>query len=198
MPYYSSMDVPIYPEDEATDEITEIYEDIKRSMQLPGVPNYYTAVSSSPSGLAMIWQMTKASQANSTLPKSLGAMINYTIATKSYCEYCSSAFELNCRTMGVNEDTLAMLVENLEGVNPRRLKVIIEFALKAAKYPQDLNLQDYDRVRNEGVTEEEIVEIVVLAAFTALLDVVADALKVEVDPGVMQGLGRDYVFSPDE
>jgi uncharacterized peroxidase-related enzyme len=192
------MDIPIYTEDEATEDLTEIYDDIKRSMQLPGVPNYYTAVSSSPNTLAMLWQMIKISQENSTLPNSLGSMINYVIATESYCEYCSSVFELNCRTMGVNEDTLAMLIENLEGVNPRRIKVIIEFALKAAKYPQELDLKDYNRLRDEGVTDEEIVEIVILSAFTALLDVVADALKVEVDPGVLQGLGRDYVFAPDK
>jgi uncharacterized peroxidase-related enzyme len=191
------MDVPIYQEGEVSGEVTEIYEDIKRGMQLPFVPNFYTALSSSPSGLAMLWQMNRAYENNMTLPQSLTAMINYIIATESYCEYCSSAYEMNCRTLGIDEDVLEMLLKDLENVNPRRIKVIIEFALKAAKYPQELSVEDFDKVRAEGITDQELIEIVMVSAYTVLTDIVADALKIEVDPAIFQILGRDYVFSPD-
>ena len=83
-------------------------------------------------------------------------------------------------------------------MNPRRIKAILEFALKAAKYPQDLNLNDYDKVREEGVTDAEIVEIVMISAFTVLTDIVADALKIVVDPPIFDVLERDYVFEPGD
>jgi uncharacterized peroxidase-related enzyme len=194
MPYFSSMDVPIYTEEEATGEVAQLYDEIKREMQLPFVPNFYTALSSSPSGLAMLWEMSQAANKNTTLPQSLGAMINYTIATKSYCEYCSSAYEMNCRTLGVNEETLEMLIKDLENVNPRRIRIIINFALKAAKYPQELNRDDFDKVRDEGVTDAEIIEIIMISAMTVLTDIVADALKIEVDPAIFEVIGRDQVF----
>ncbi len=190
MPYYSSMDVPIYSEEEATGEVAKIYEEIKQNSPYPVVPNYFTALSSSPSGLAMLWEMSIAYQKNLTIPQALVAMISYTIAAKSECEYCSSAHELTCRTMGVNEETLEMLIKDLENLNPRRVRVIIDFAYKAAKHPQELNLEDYERVREEGVTDAEIVEIVMIAATAVLSDIVADALKIEVDEMVLQGLGR--------
>lgn len=190
MPYYSSMDVPIYKEDEATGEIAEIYNEIKRELQYPVVPNLFTALSSSPSGLAMFWEMSKAYYGNLTIPQSLVAMISYTIATKSQCEYCSSSHEMTCRTMGINEETLEMLVKDLENVNPRRIRVIIDFAYKAAKHPQELNIDDFNRVREEGVTEAEIIEIVLVAGIAVLSDIVADALKIEVDPIILEALGR--------
>ncbi len=196
MPYYSSMDVPIYQENEATGEVAKIYDEIKRELQFPIVPNFYTALSSSPSGLKMMYQFNQTIQENRTLPQSLVAMINYIIATKSYCEYCSSAFEMNCRTLGIDEDVLDMLINDLENVNPIRIKVIIEFALKAAKYPQELSLEDYDKVREQGVTDEEIIEIILISAITVLSDIVADALKIEVDPAIFDAIGRDYVFEP--
>lgn len=194
MPYYSSMDVPIYNEDEVGGEIAQTYDEIKRHMQLPFVPNIYTALSSSPSALNMLFKMNQAMDEHLTLPQSLAAMINYTIATKSYCEYCSAAHEMTCRTMGINEETLAMLIENLDEVNPRRLKVIIEFALKAAKHPQDLNRDDYEQLREEGVTDAEMVEIVMIAGFAVLSDIVTDALKIEVDPIIFEMIGRNQVF----
>ena len=41
-----------------------------------------------------------------------------------------------------------------------------------------------------GVTDAEIVEIVMIAAAAVLSDIIADALKIEVDPMVLQMLGR--------
>jgi hypothetical protein len=41
-----------------------------------------------------------------------------------------------------------------------------------------------------GVTDAEIVEIVMIAAVAVLSDIFADALKIEVDPMVLQMLGR--------
>jgi alkylhydroperoxidase family enzyme len=41
-----------------------------------------------------------------------------------------------------------------------------------------------------GVTDAEIVEIVMIAAVAVLSDIIADALKIEVDPMVLQMLGR--------
>ena len=48
----------------------------------------------------------------------------------------------------------------------------------------------FEEVRQEGITDEEIVEIIVIAAVFAYNDILADALKVDVDHMVAQALGR--------
>jgi alkylhydroperoxidase family enzyme len=69
--------------------------------------------------------------------------------------------------------------------------VTIEFALRVASGSKDLVREDYDKLRAHGVTDEELVEIIQVAAIGSSGDVLADALKVEVDDMVAQALGRN-------
>jgi alkylhydroperoxidase family enzyme len=98
--------------------------------------------------------------------------------------------EVTCRTLGIDEETLAQLVEDLGAVNPLRVKAIIEFALKAAKHPQELVAEDYEYVRDQGVSDEEIVEIILIAAVGVFSDILADSLKIEVDAITRQALNQ--------
>jgi hypothetical protein len=50
--------------------------------------------------------------------------------------------------------------------------------------------EDYDRVRDQGVTDGEIVEIIKTAAFAVLTDIVADALQVDVDNMISMALNQ--------
>jgi len=70
------------------------------------------------------------------------------------------------------------------------MRAIVEFAVKASRNPQSLVPEDYERVRAQGVTDEELVEIILIAAMGKYLDTLADALKIEVEPMIAQALGR--------
>ena len=188
MTFLATNGLRMIEEDEATDEVAEIYNEMKRELQMPFVLNMMKALAASPDMLALQWNMTRAYYKHTTLPQSLIAMIGYTIATKNNCTYCSVHNELTCRTLGIDEDTLDKLVKDLGNVNPQRIRAMIEFALKVAKHPQDLIRADYDKLRDQGITEEEIVEIIVVAAVSAYNDIVADALQIEVDTMVTESL----------
>jgi len=181
MAYLPTNGLPFIEEEEATGDIVEIYTDMKRDLQLPFVPNLVKAMAASPETLAFFVNLWVSSEEYRTLPASLVSMINYTIATKSNCTYCSASNELNCRTLGVDQDTLDKLIKDLGNLRPERIQAIIDFSLKIAKHPQDLTRQDFDKVRKQGVTDGEIVEIIITAALSVFSDIVADALQVDVD-----------------
>jgi uncharacterized peroxidase-related enzyme len=182
--------LPIIEEEEATGEVARIYAEIKRDLQVPVVPNYAKAMAVSPAALTVYWDFQRSFYQHTTLPQSLTAMILFTIAETANCKYCSAGNEFTCRTLGVDEETLSALVEDLGTVSPQRLQAIIAFAIKAAEDPQGLVAEDYDRVREQGVTDEEMGEIILIAAIGKYNDILADALKVEVDPMVAEALGR--------
>jgi uncharacterized peroxidase-related enzyme len=117
-------------------------------------------------------------------------MISYCIPTAKECTYCAANGELFCRTLGIDEETLKMLAQDLGNISPKRVQAIIQFALKCALDPQQLAAEDYDRVRDQGVSDEEIVEIIFIAAIANFSDTLADALKIEVDEMVSQVLGQ--------
>ena len=125
---------------------------------------------------------------HSTLPQSLRAMISYAIAEQNDCQYCSAAHELTCRTLGIDEETLHKLVNDLPHLTPERIRMTIQFALKVARSAKSLVREDYDALRAQGVSDEELVEIIQVAALASSGDVLADALKIEVDRAVAEAL----------
>jgi uncharacterized peroxidase-related enzyme len=182
--------LPLIEEEEATPDVAQIYTEIKQGLQTPVVPNFMKALAVSPAALSIFWAWERALLDHSTLPQSLTAMILYAVARQNECEYCSAAHELTCRTLGIDEDTLRLLIEDLPQLSPERIRKTIEFALRVARSAKSLVREDYDTLRTEGVSDEEIVEIIYLAAMGSSGDVLADALKVSVDDSVAEALGR--------
>jgi alkylhydroperoxidase family enzyme len=68
------------------------------------------------------------------------------------------------------------------------VQAIVSFGVKAAMAPNDMTDADYDKLRNMGISDSEIVEIVALAGLGVYLNFVADALKIDVDDMIKQGL----------
>jgi AhpD family alkylhydroperoxidase len=144
----------------------------------------------SPATLTIYWDFLRSFYGKITLPEALTSMIFFTIAETRNCKYCSANHELTCRSLGIDEETLAALVKDLGNVSPVRIRVIIEFALKAADHAQELVAEDYERVREQGVSDEELVEIIHVVAVANYFDTLSDATKIQVDPIVSQALGR--------
>jgi uncharacterized peroxidase-related enzyme len=190
MNYLPISGLPMIEEDEATEEVAQIFEEIKRDMQVPFVPNYFKAVAASPAAMLINWDTFRSFIHNATLPEALIAMIHYTIASSRKCEYCSATNELTCRTLGIDEETLSALVKDLGSVSPKRIQAIIEFALKVAHTPQSLVAEDYEKVREQGVTDEELLEVIITAALGNFADTLADALKIRIDSPIAAALGR--------
>ena len=182
--------LPILSEQEATGATADIYNEVKRITQLPVLPNIFMALGNSDSALNMYWLLWRSVLEYTTLPQALVSMIQYTVAENNNCVYCSAGHEMTCRTLGIDEETLDKLVRELDSVNPERVRAIIEFAIKVAGHAQELESEDYEALRRQGVTDEEIAEIILIAAIQTAGDIVADATKVEVESLIIEALGR--------
>jgi uncharacterized peroxidase-related enzyme len=190
MRYLPVSALPLIEEDEATGEVAQMYAEIRRELGMPYVPNAAKTLAGSPAALGVYCDFTRSFDRRATLPQSLISMILYTIAKTNNCRYCSATNELACRTLGIDETALATLVEDLPHFTPQRVRVIIEFALKVAHDRRNLVAEDYDRVRLHGISNAEIVEIILIAAIGVFNDTMADALMIEVDDEVVEALGR--------
>ena len=56
--------------------------------------------------------------------------------------------------------------------------------------PQSLVDDDYQAIRDQGMSDEEIVEVISLAALGNYLDTIADSLKLDVDEAISEALQR--------
>lgn len=175
-------------ETESNSEVSEIFAEIQRELGIPFVPNIGKTLAISPTAVKGYWEVFKYVFLKSSLPNSLAAMVLYSIASANNCNYCGSIHKVTCRTVGIDEHTLAALDSNLAALSPRRVQAIVAFARKCAMEPQSLVADDYQEVREQGVSEEEIVEIISLAALGNFLDTIADSLKLEVDEAISAAL----------
>ena len=87
---------------------------------------------------------------------------------------------------GIDEEAMAALQRDLTSLTPQRVQEIVRFATKCGMEPQSLTMADYESVRKQGLSDQEIVEVIVYAAWCTFADRIADALKIEVDPFIKQ------------
>jgi alkylhydroperoxidase family enzyme len=180
--------IPMIEEEEATGEVAQIYDEMKRELEMPFITNGIKSLSGSVPVLNIYWAMLRSFYQHSTLPEALVHMILFCIATAKNCQYCRVGNQVVCRALGIDDETLEALARDLDAVSPQRIQETIKFALKCALDPQSLVEADYDRVREQGVSDEELVEIILLAAVGNFNDTLSDALKIEVDQRYLEAL----------
>ena len=76
---------------------------------------------------------------------------------------------------------MADLVHNLDLIRPIRLRDILKFSVACALNPQSLTVQDYENLRSDGLSSEEIVEVIAMCAFSMYATTFADATKIAID-----------------
>ena len=76
------------------------------------------------------------------------------------CRYCLAAHIACCRMLGVDvEQTLKSVA-----VADPALREMIRFSTKCARDPQSLTSDDYDGLRQHGLSQTQIVELISMAA----------------------------------
>lgn len=178
-------------ENEATGDVAELYDDVRRTMQIPFVPNLIKSLSASPASLKMHWGMYRTFMTETSLPISLVSMVLYAVAQSNDCRYCSAMNELSCRTYGLDDETLYAMAKDLDHVSPDRLRAIIKFAVKAVHTPKEVTSADYEELRSHGMGNDEIIEIIIVAALADFNDILSDSLKVDIDTMVAEALASE-------
>ena len=177
MRYLPISKIPLIEEEDATGEVAENYDKIRSFMGVPSVGAANMALANSPVVLTLSTHLFATFMEQTILPPPLLFMIHYTISTTKNCVCCSAGFERACRSVGIDEEMLEALINNLDSVSPERVREIIQFTVKCAVEPLSLTEADYDRVRDQGVSEQELVELIFWAGYAMLNDTVADAAK---------------------
>lgn len=172
---------PIASEATATTEVADILVDFRKRMGFPEAPNFIKAQSASPSVMRGTWGLVQNVLVDGNLPRSLKEMIFVAISMDRKCSYCEAAHVACCRMLGVDEETIEQLVENVEGLMPERTRDIISFGRKCARAPQSLDDSDFQQLKDHGLDEAEILELIAMSGLAVYANTMADATRVEPD-----------------
>lgn len=149
-----------------------------------GVPsNLVLSMSQRPDLLGATWAMMQ-SVMGGVVPATVKQMTLMAIALQNDCEYCSVVHTRALEGMGVPAEVIQSCASDPElGQVPPPQRAIIRFGLKAARDPKSITDEDFQQLRDQGMGDEEIMEITMLAAVGNLLDTWADVSGIQPNAG---------------
>ena len=112
------------------------------------------------------------------LPRVLKEMICYAISSARGSAYCAGLHGDFCIKLGVNEDVLSKLTQDIDSIDPLLTRLIIKFALKSALSPLELAPEDYSAVRSAGVSDAELMEVIAVSASAVYTNIMAESLQI--------------------
>ncbi len=127
------------------------------------------------------WEVVRNILVLGEIPRWTKEMIFVAISKDRNCKYCEAAHMACCRMLGVDEKALEMLVGNIDGMPDPKLRDMILFALKCSRYPQGLTEADYETLRQHGLPQSAILELIAMSAFAVYANIIADATAMEPD-----------------
>lgn len=172
----STARVPLIDRASATGPVGAVLDQIQGAMG--ATPNMFRAVANSPAALRSMWGAFGA-LGGGVLGAPLGEQIAVAVANRNACDYCLAAHTALGRKAGVTGDDLAA-AQSGESADPRTAAVL-RFALKLVNERGQVSAGDVQALREHGLSDEHIVEIVAHVALNLFTNYVNVALAVPVD-----------------
>ena len=173
--------VPILKPEHASKEVFALYEDFHRRMSFPSAPNFIMTQGHSLAAATGTWGLVSHVLVGGEIPRWTKEMIFVAISKDRQCVYCEAAHIACCRMLGVDSVTLQHLVKDVRSIPDIKLRSMILFALRCSRNPQALTDDDYQGLKDVGLKQSEIVELIAMSGLAVYANIIADATRVEAD-----------------
>ena len=163
-----------------TPNVSAIFQEIKGAFGR--VPNLFSTYAHHPPLLAANWNKVKAVMMEGALSRKVKETIAVLVSRDNSCKYCVAAHTGALRAIGVTDEELAAIEEDLEKADfSTKEKALINFARKANREPLHISDVKFEALRRTGANDAEIVEALgVMELFTSF-NKFLDSLEVEID-----------------
>ena len=165
----------------ATGEVKEIFDEIQGAFGM--VPNGVSVWSASPKALIGQWNSIKETMSKDKESQKLHTIIRYLVSEESDCTYCvgfNGGMLLNMYAVTQDELT-AMKSDPSTAPLDAKNKALLVFAMKSIKDADSVNSEDIDVLKDLGITETEIFDIVHAASRMLVVNTLFKTFKVEQD-----------------
>ena len=97
-------------EEQATDTVKEVYDEIKKTFGIPFVPNLFKAMEGRPKQLEALWEQFKATMGPGELTRREKELVALAVSATNNCEYCIHAHSAALKGMGLSPDGIVELM----------------------------------------------------------------------------------------
>ncbi|MDF0557019.1 peroxidase-related enzyme [Kamptonema sp. UHCC 0994] len=174
---------PIIEYDQLTDPKAKgVYEEILAELGFGIIPNLFKSMAINPDILEANWKKFRATILQGDLPRTLKEMVGIAISQANNSQYALKVHLHGLSALGMSEEILRTLVSDFANCPlPKRDKALISFGLQAATKPQEMTEADYQNLRDLGLDDAEIFEIIATADLFSFVNRYTDAIALEID-----------------
>lgn len=177
--------VPLIDPANVTDPIiASVFGEIERDLGFGIVPNVFCAMANQLAVLCASWDLFRAVVLKGELPRTLKEMVGIVVSAANQSEY---ALKVHMHSLGVQGVSFAVLqslaggASSATGLGPSA-NAILTYAHKAAHFgPLAISDEDVDAVLDEGVTPEDLNEVVAAIDLFRYVNGFTDLNRVPVD-----------------
>ena len=173
--------IPTVEHEDASPEVRSVYVDFQRRMGFPAAPNFIKAQGHSLAVATGTWGLVSNVLVGGAVPRTIKEMLFVAISHDRNCRYCEAAHIACCRMLGVDMGTIHTVLQRLDRVEPETTRAILSFGLKCARNPQTLEAGDFESLKQFGLADAEIVEVISMSALAVYANILADATGVADD-----------------
>ncbi|MCM4154496.1 carboxymuconolactone decarboxylase family protein [Gramella sp. AN32] len=177
------------PYEEATPEVKAIYDDTKKTLQLPFVLNWFKCQGDNATLLQGNWSKLKNTLMEGQVPNVLKQLIIYNVSNERNCQYCSHAHGIFADSMSamISEEPGFKATENLTSLSmPVSYKTAVNVVTKAALNHDKITEADFESLEDAGFSPREIQELMAQADLVNMLNTIADVSGIKIDNELME------------
>jgi uncharacterized peroxidase-related enzyme len=174
---------PIKEYEELNDpKVKAIYDEIKAELGFGIVPNLFKSMATFPAFLEANWKQFKGTILEGDMPRTLKEMVGVAISQANKSDYALKVHLHGLSALGISEEVLQKLVSDFDACPlPQREKAVIAFGLKAGIRPHDITDGDFEHLRDLGLDDGEIFEIIGAANLFVGVNQYTDSIALEID-----------------
>ncbi len=163
--------------------VQQTYHEIEQELGFGIVPNIFRSMCEHPPLLAANWQKFKATILGGQLPRSVKEMLGVTVSHINGSEYAKAVHLHSLSVQGVHDLWLQQLIadELEEDTLPEAIQAMVVFARKAATRASALGSVDTNALRDAGLTDSEIFEVIATVDLFQSVNTYTDLMGVEID-----------------
>ncbi|MBZ0291742.1 MAG: carboxymuconolactone decarboxylase family protein [Anaerolineae bacterium] len=174
---------PLVEYDQLTDDKSRrVYDEIKAELGFGIVPNLFKSMAFNADFLEANWNQFRCTILQGDVPRTLKEMIGIAISQTHDSQYALQVHLHGLSALGISEEVLRLLVQDFEACPlPAREKAAIRFGLLAGTKPKELKPEHFEELRQQGLDEGEICELIATANLFVGVNQYTDAIDLEID-----------------
>jgi len=168
--------------EDAPESVKKIYDDIFEYLGNEGLVDYFKVLGRyNITVLEVTWNALKNLLVKGELPRSLKELVFVAVSNEKNCHYCTDIHTAMCKLLNVDEGDIQKILEKATNLNPKRVKLSIEFSKKMAINPGSVVESDHQTLLDAGLTESQIFELMALVSLVNYSNTLAQGMMIDVD-----------------